>query len=141
MGMTRTLVAVSLAALVLAGCGEESPTEPGVEEPLVPGEDRPAVGGAMGPGLTVEEAVASDAQDPLLVNGFLVADGDVVRLCSVLAESFPPQCGEPSLQVVGVDLDDYPTQTDSGVTWTDAQVQILGEVDDGVLRVSSEESA
>jgi len=60
---------------------------------------------AVGPGISIADALASGLDGPLLVNGFLVVQGDAVRLCEALAESFPPQCGGDSLRVGGLDLD------------------------------------
>lgn len=129
--MNRHLL-VLLAAALLASCGR------GTTPVQTSGSDEdhatPATM-AGGPGVSVEEARASQAQQPLLVNGYLIAEGGVVRLCTGLAESLPPRCGEPALEVVGVALDDYPTRSASGVTWTDQQVQVLGNVEDDRLRV------
>ena len=101
--------------LALAACGGE-------EEP------RPAAGTpAPGGGLTVQEAIDSDAEGPLLVRGYLVRRGDETRLCTALAESDPPQCGEPSLEVQG----------DTGASRpVHEEVSLLGDVRAGVLRVS-----
>jgi hypothetical protein len=56
--------------------------------------------------LTVEEAIDSTLAGPLMVKGFIVADGcGAVWLCTAVAEPFPPQCGEPTLKVEGLDLD------------------------------------
>jgi hypothetical protein len=139
----RKMLLAALAAVLCAGllvaCGDPEADEQGAD--VSEQEDGATPGRAMGPGLAVEEAQSPDAGSPVLVNGYIVAEGDVVRLCTVLLESFPPQCGEPSLQVVGLDLDEFETQSESGVTWTDQQVQVLGEVSDGVLTVDSAASA
>jgi hypothetical protein len=95
-------------------------------------------------GLTVDEALTSDLTGILAVSGNLFDDGNGLRLCSVLAESFPPQCGGASLPVDGVDVDRISELTDDelvgveqsgGVTWTDGQVTLFGEVVDGTLVV------
>ena len=101
--------------LALAGCGgeEDEATEP------VP---RPA---AMGPGLSVAEAIESDLEGPLLVRGVLVERDGKLRLCSAILESQPPQCGEPSLTIEG--------QVDGEAG---DQVKLLGEVGDGAIRLS-----
>ena len=86
---TRLAVLSGLLVLLLglAGCGAD--------------ED----GSAQGP-LTVEQALSSSPEEPVTVTGFVVApEGQPVRLCSALLESYPPQCGEPSLVVEGLDLD------------------------------------
>ena len=87
-------------------------------------------------GLTVSEAMATDATGTIAVQGFLVADGTGARLCEALAESYPPQCGGASVpvmdyeEVVGV-----PLQNAQGVTWTDDLLSLFGELVDGVFVV------
>ena len=94
--------------------------------------------GGVGPGISIPEALTTTLQGPLLVNGFLVAESGEVRLCEALAESLPPQCGGASLRVDGFDLASLPdSQSAGGVTWSDAPIQILGTVADGVLTVST----
>ncbi|MEO8290474.1 MAG: hypothetical protein ABI649_05705 [Gaiellaceae bacterium] len=129
----KTFLFALLVLLALAGCGgsaSQNRTEPGGN------------GGssaiAVGPGISIEEAIASTLEGPLLVNGSVLADGGQVRFCSALAESFPPQCGEPSLRIEGLKLaevDDL--QTASDVSWSNGPVQLLGTVEDGVLTVST----
>ena len=51
--------------------------------------------------ISIVEAFASNLEGPLLVNGHLHVQNDQVRLCELLAESFPPQCGGMSLVVKG----------------------------------------
>lgn len=163
--MRKALIAPALvAAVLLAACGGAAeqtgpdagtpaagttPTTGGPSPSAGPSPDGGASpgggtdgpGSATGPGLTVEEARNSDAEGPLLVTGYIIAESDVVRLCSLLLESLPPQCGEPSIQVVGLDLDDYPVKERSGVAWTEDLVQVLGEVEGGVLHARSDGTA
>jgi hypothetical protein len=135
--MKRTTgVVMLLAAIVLltfAACGgADSGSEP-VGEP----DSASAGARAPGGGLTVEAALTTDAEGPLLVGGFLVAvESDTIRLCSVLAESFPPQCGEPSLLVENLDLATIEgLRSEGDVSWTDDQIELIGEVAKGVLAV------
>lgn len=130
---------VSLAGLVAVvafavACGGDDE----IDAPSSPPDDSGAASSvAMGPGLTIAEAKASELDGPLLVNGFLVAVGDRVQLCSTLLESFPPQCGGESLVVEGLDLASVNgTQTEGDTTWTSDAIQLLGEVEDGVITVS-----
>ena len=99
--------------------------------------DGPSTG--VGPGISVEDALTSTLDQPLLVNGFLVAgaEGDEeVHLCSSLAESDPPQCGEPSIHVEGLDLSTVQgLTTRNGVTWSEDAVQLLGRIGNGVLTI------
>lgn len=140
----KRIVVLALVAMLLAACGGDEPAPSGTASPT-PSAPTPTTGTTtgppavgMGPGVTIEEALAGETDGPLLVNGYIVAEADVVRLCGALAESMPPQCGGDSLEVVGIDLDDYGVAEAQGVAWTDEQVQVLGEVDGGVLRVSAQ---
>lgn len=133
--LKRTLlIGFGVMALAVMACSDD-----GAE----PGGDGGSQGGASstlpaGPGLTPAEALASDLEGPLLVNGFVVATGDEVRLCSALAESSPPQCGGESLAVVGLDLDTLEgTRTEGSTTWTEASTQLLGTVADGILTATA----
>ena len=75
---------------------------------------------------------------PLLVNGFLVVQGDEAELCEALAESFPPQCGGESLSLEGLDLDAFEgLSSEQNTTWSEEPIQLLGEVEDGVLTISA----
>ena len=92
---------------------------------------------AVGPGISIDEALADDSGEPLLVNGNLLAQGDDLRLCSALAESFPPQCGGASLVVEGLKLEEVDGLiTEGDVSWTEGPIQLLGGVSDGTLTVS-----
>ena len=125
-------VPLVLVILALTGCG-------GSDEAPAPAGDNPpaAATPAPGGGLSIEEAVELDSNEPVMVHGYLVARGDVVELCSALAESFPPSCGGPSLRVDGVDLAQVDgLQREGDVAWTERDVSFLGTVQDGVLTVS-----
>lgn len=125
--MKSVYVMVAVVALLSAGCGgddkEDSPT-------AAP----PAA--ATGPGLSIDEARRSDLTEPLLVRGALLVRSGEARLCSALAESYPPQCGEPSLEVEGLRLEDVDgLQEAEGVRWAES-VKLLGTVDGETLTVS-----
>ena len=104
----KMLALVPLAvvlALAAAGCG-------GDEGPLTPD-------------------AARDASGRVTVEGVLIAiEGEPVRMCSAILESYPPQCGEPSLEVRGLDLDSLElesTRPDDEVTaarWSDRPIQV-----------------
>jgi hypothetical protein len=132
----KALALVSLVAALLVGCG-------GNGEPPDDDAGSPRVSGiAAGPGISIEEALASEFDEMVLVNGNLLAEGGEVRLCSALAESFPPQCGGASLQVEGVELEGVDgLVTEGDVSWTDRPIQLLGTVEDGLLTVSKNATA
>ena len=136
-GMRKLALVPTLAfALAAAACGGGSTPAglPAATTGAAPSAGTPIPGG----GLSVEEALASTLSGPLMIAGQLVAAGDEVRLCSALLESYPPQCGGASLLVLGLDLASVEgLQTAGGVTWTEGRVSLLGEVEDGVLTVST----
>ena len=122
-----------LAAALLAGCRGNGPADRG--------DAQPSPSPASGPGLSIEEATASDLEGPLLVRGYLLVEGQSARLCSGFAESYPPQCAPPSLQVLGYKLLEqrqlYKTQTRGVVTWSDEPIRLLGTIEDGQLTVAA----
>ena len=125
---------LSIAILALAACGSGEPAE----DPATP----PPAARAAGPGLSVQEALASKLDVPLLVRGYVVAAGGEIRLCDALAESYPPQCGVASLVVEGVVLDELPGLTTAeDVAWSEREVELFGRVEDGVLLVEGTASA
>ena len=93
-------------------------------------------GQADGPGISVDDAIATSGAEPLLVNGILLkaADGSI-WLCPVLAPSAPPQCAEPRLLVKNwVPAPDDQTFTSgeglhaaAGVRWIE-RMQLFGVV-------------
>ena len=119
---TFTLIATLLTAAALVGCGDSD-------------GDAPAAGGGTTEPVFVDSVADSD--EPQLVTGNLLVQGGEARLCSALAESFPPQCGNPSLLVVGLDLETVADLTSEGdVSWTDHPIVLEGVVDDDTLTVS-----
>jgi hypothetical protein len=90
-------------ALFITGCGDSSPKT-----------------------VSVGEAVASNLGGPVVVEGYLIERRDELRLCEAILESFPPQCGEPSLRVEGKNLSP-----------SEERVTLLGEIENGTLRVAS----
>jgi hypothetical protein len=118
---------------LLAACGDESPGET-----PTPNADTAPAGSALGPGITIADAVASKLEGPLLVNGWLwrPPTGEI-RLCTTLSETTPPGCGKPSLAVVGLDLDSLPNlRSERGTTTSSKPTQVLGTVAGGVLTVA-----
>ncbi len=95
----------------------------------------PGVSGVLvGGGLTVPEALATDATGVIAVQGFYFDDGSGPRLCEALAESFPPQCGGASLALGEIgDLDLGQLEGSQGITWSNDSIVILGELANGFL--------
>ena len=102
-----------------------------------PGGQGPATG--VGPGISIDEALASDSTEPLLINGWLVASPQgEVRLCSALGESNPPTCAGSSLVVSGLQAADVGELAEAqGVQWSEESIQLLGSIEDGRLVVSA----
>ena len=85
-----------------------------------------ACGGSEDDGpIGVGEAIERGSDEPQLVSGYVIERNGVPRLCDAILESFPPQCGEPSLRLVGV-VDARPEE----------RVTLLGTVDGETFRVS-----
>jgi len=135
--MRRLLGAMVVAMVLVAGCGDAD--EPAVSATAtVPGGGAvtPGGGAAMGPGLSVAEALTTTADGPLLVRGFLLARGDVVQLCETLAKSLPPQCSGGSLTVAGLNIEGRGDLEEAeGTRWSAAEITLLGEVTAGTLTV------
>lgn len=124
-------IALVLAVVALPACGGDDDE---------PSDDTSRI--AAGPGISIDDALASSSEEQLLVNGNLLAQGDEIRLCSALAESFPPQCGGASLVVEGLKLEEVDgLVTEGDVSWTDRPIQLLGVVSDGTLTVSENATA
>jgi hypothetical protein len=106
------------------------------------GEETPPADTGTGDVVSIEEALTSPGGNRLTVEGYLIApDGGEVRLCSAILESYPPQCGEPSLVVEGLDLSTvegivHTSEPDlAQVSWSETYVPVTGTIEDGVLTV------
>ena len=119
------LAIVTIASVLATACGDDDGKL-----------DSGPVSG-VGPGISIGEALTSNLDGPLLVNGHLFAQNGEVRLCELLAESFPPQCAGEFLVVQGLDLTTMEGLTSEGsVTWSNQFVQVLGTVEEEVLTVA-----
>ncbi len=107
--MKRLYGLLIIAVFVLAACGgaDDGGSEPTVG--VVPGS-------AMGPGVSIEDALSADSGQALLVNGFLFVDDDgTVTMASLMAESLPPIPGGDQLVVEGLDLGGYQFSESQGL--------------------------
>ena len=112
-------LALFLSVLALAACGGDGSADTTTEP-------APSAGAAVpGGGLSIQEAIDSDLDGPLLVRGYLIERDGELRLCDGILESSPPQCGEPSLRVEG-----------AAPAASEERVSLLGEVEDGAITVS-----
>lgn len=129
----RIAAVAAVLALVVAACGGTA------DDPVDVDLGDPVVGGLLvDGGLTVGETLTTDAVGVIAVKGFLVQDAAGARLCDLLAESLPPQCGGASIDLSDTStIDPGEMKSEQGVTWTDQTVTVFGEIIDGVLVVTS----
>jgi hypothetical protein len=129
-----TLIPMLLAAVaLLAACGADDDA----------GSSQPAAPPTSSSVLSIDEALATQSDEPVTVQGFLFVQGGRVRLCDGFAESYPPQCVQPSIDVIGYKLlEQRPLyKLHAGVTWTEEPVKLLGTIDDGTLTVGKNAGA
>ena len=103
-----------------------------------PGDDVSPSGMLVDGGLSVSDAVKVSRAGPIAVKGFLFIDDEGARLCEVLAESFPPQCGGVFVSIEGFEeVLDAPLSDSQGISWTDQHVSFLGEFVNGTFVVDA----
>lgn len=129
----KKLIPLAVLAVALAACGDDD-ANPTTTTTTVSG-GRVAVGDPI----SVEEAIDAPADRPHLVRGYLFvyADGRMV-IADAILESFPPQPGGATLEVEGFSVDGMTGMTDGPeghelAQWSDAPVEILGTIAEGVL--------
>ena len=128
--MKRLVGLLIIGSLVLAACSGAEDAGPDPTVGVSPGS-------AMGPGISIKDALTADPGQPLLVNGFLFVEEDgTVTLASLMAESLPPIPGGDQLVVEGLDLGGYQFSESQGLRWTDDLVQVLGVLNGNTLTVS-----
>ncbi len=89
-----------------------------------------------GDAITVEQLVARSSDSPITVRGLLLSTGGETRLCAAILESFPPQCGEPSVVLVDIDPASLDGIEEAGdVIWKDGAVLQVQRQQDGTFRV------
>jgi hypothetical protein len=119
----RKAALLATLVVVLAGCG-------GSDEPSGPVEVDPST--ALG---------LSNGQEAVVRGYFARAPRTILpRLCTQLAESYPPTCAMPSLPVSNLSEAEekkLPLTRDpeTGATWSQDEVQLHGRIEDGGLVV------
>jgi hypothetical protein len=89
------LLLSAVLAVTLAGCG---PSGAPTTAPSAPPASDP--GAAIDTDALVAGAAAKDGEI-VRVKGFFLASGGRARLCSVVLESYPPQCGGGTVAISG----------------------------------------
>ena len=125
----KTFVACLFAVIIAAtACGDsdsdqaDSSTSTTLEPPA---GDPASIGGI----------IDGEPSGDVNVLGYVLIDQNGSRFCSVLLESFPPQCGQPSVDLVNLDTGVLDLQEVQGVQWTDDMVVLLGRYRDGTFTV------
>lgn len=119
--MRRSLILVAALAMLAAACGSAREQAGAQGAPLLTPEEAQGRGG-----------VAS-------VQGFFWArpGNGQFRLCSAALESFPPQCGEPAIDLDMVDVTQLAgVDFNQNVFWAD-DVRISGQLGGGQMEVQS----
>jgi hypothetical protein len=118
--------AVLLAVLVLAGCGGSDGGGSGSERQLI--DPATALGLSGGTKVTVR--------------GFFAHEPNTIlpRMCTMLAESYPPVCAMPALPVSNLSEAQekaLPLTRDpeTGGRWSQSEVEIDGRIEEGALVV------
>ena len=83
---------------------------------------------------SIGQALAADEGSEVSVRGHLISDSDGrVRLCSLLLESFPPQCGGDRIELFDFDMNGVPgTQRSQNpgeiqtLIWTNYVITVAG---------------
>jgi hypothetical protein len=120
----RRLAALVLVAVALAGCGG---SDGGSDEPQL---------------VDPSAALGLSGDTNVRVRGFFSHEPHSVlpRMCTTLAESYPPMCGLPSLPVSNLSEQaekELPLTRDpeTGARWSQDEVELRGRIEDGALVV------
>lgn len=94
----------ALLALTVIACAGAAASPPTSQAPASPPASAPAT--STEPGALIDtDALMAAAPDldgqTVRVAGFFLATGDSARLCSVVMESYPPQCGGSTIRLTG----------------------------------------
>ena len=110
---------VASIALLGAGCGNDGGGNAGVAS------------------LGLDEARTHSSDTPVAVDGYLLVEHGRTRLCDALAESWPPQCGGPSLRVVSLPPEVPELEETKGgrTRWSERPVQVMGVVSGGEIAI------
>ena len=122
MRLSRFATALFALSFVAGACGDDD------------GAGSPALSSPATIG--VDDAADHDGE-VVVLDGFLLAAPEAVhRLCSALAESYPPQCAGASVEIVGLDVFSITGTTTNDelpegerTLWTDRPIRLTGTVE------------
>lgn len=110
------------------------------EAPWPPeGVQPPTTGSALAP-IELSEVLAGSAGEVSVI-GYVVIDDAGARLCEVLAESFPPQCGGASIVVTNPEVLTVALEQEQSVRWTNERVRVDGSYDGSQLTLFPREES
>ena len=115
-------------ALFISACGDSDSDE---AEPTTSSTAETSDGLPASIGGVIDGEISGDIN----VLGYVVIDQNGTRFCTNLLESFPPQCGSPSFDLVDLDTTALDLQQAQGVEWTDEIVVLLGRYRNGTFTV------
>lgn len=134
----RRLAAIALLfallfALVAAACGSGSSDDGDAADPDTDaGTD---TGDATnGEPMNVLDAASQPDGTRVTVTGVLIDDTGTLFIADALAESFPPQPGGATLEVVDMDISQFDSVAIEGpIQWRDEPATIIATIEDGKL--------
>ena len=95
-------------------------------------------GAGSGEPLTVQQLMDRSVGTPVEVQGLLHVSSGVTRLCAATLESYPVQCGKPSVELVALDIGAIAgTTTAEGVTWKEGVILNVERTESGRYTVLS----
>jgi hypothetical protein len=98
------VLALALLAVALIACSGAAGSPPTSPASSFPAASAPGPNATLGAVIDVEallrDASATDGAR-VRVDGFFLATGDAAQLCSVVLESYPPQCGGATVRLTG----------------------------------------
>jgi hypothetical protein len=117
-------IGLGVATLIVAGLACGAGKTPAASNELDTGDGQ----------IEIAQALQAAEGSEVTVSGHLIADKDGnTRLCSVLAESLPPQCGGDVIHLLGFDASSVPnSKTPPGPSdiqtarWTDSYITVTG---------------
>jgi hypothetical protein len=89
--------------------------------------------------LSVEGLLEAEPSGSVEAIGFVVIDPTGARLCFALAESFPPQCGGGSVEIVNPDHLDVSFEESEAVQWTESEVVVRGQYSQQTFTIEAPE--